>query len=131
MSVARKILTGLAWLYVLGIAIQFFFAGLMLLAAPEEQADYVDLHEGFGFAVLHLYPILMLVAAAVGRVGRNLLIATIALVVIVFVEPLWVSEFRGEFLGSLHVLGALVIFVLAHHVARQATHLVRSETAAD
>jgi hypothetical protein len=132
MSIARKILLGLAWLYVLGIVLQFFFAGLLILGFgdAEELEDYRDLHEGFGYAVLHLYPILMVVAAAVGRVGRNLLLATIALAVIVFVQPIWVAEFRGEFLGSMHVLGALVIFVLAHHVAQQTTRLVRGESVA-
>jgi hypothetical protein len=30
----------------------------------------------------------------------------------------------------MHVLGALVIFVLAHHVAQQTTRLVRNQTAA-
>jgi hypothetical protein len=112
---------GLAWLYVLGIVVQFFLAGLGLLGGESMEA-----HEGFGYAVLHLYPILMLIAAAVGRVGRNLLIMSVVLVVIVFVQPTWVSEFRGEFLGSIHVIAALVIFVLAHMIAQQTTSLVRN-----
>jgi hypothetical protein len=118
MAVARRILTGLAWLYVLGIVVQFFLAGLGLLGGESMTA-----HSDFGWSVLHLFPILLIIAAAVGRVGRNLLIMVVALAVVGFVQPLWVTEFRGELLGAMHVLGALVIFVLAHNVARASTRL--------
>lgn len=129
MSIARKILVGLAWLYVLAVVLQFFFAGLMILGTdtPEDMQDAIDLHEGFGYSALHLTPILLIIAAAVGRVPRNLLILTIVFAVVAFVQPIWVSEFRGEILGALHVLGAAVILAMAHEIASQATKLVRSE----
>jgi hypothetical protein len=63
-------------------------------------------------------------------VGRNLLIVTIVLFAIVFVQPIWASEFRGETLGALHVVGALVIAALTHYIAERATRLVRSEAVA-
>lgn len=131
MAVARKILVGLAWLYVLLVAVQFFIAGLMLLGteSADTLADYRDIHEGLGYAVLHLSPILMLIVAAIGRVGRNLLILIFVFAVIVFVQPIWVAEFSGEFLGSLHVIGALVIAALAHEIAQRATRLLRAEPA--
>ena len=130
MAVARKILVGLAWLYVLGVVVQFFFAGMMLLGAgADDKQDYIDLHEGLGYAVLHLSPILILIAAAVGKVGRNLLILIFVFAVIVFLQPIWVAEFRDEFLGSLHVIGALVIAAMAHEIAQRATRLLRAEPA--
>ena len=131
MSVARKILMGLAWIYVVGVLLQFFFAGLMILGfdTGEELEDYRDLHEGFGYSALHLTPILLIIAAAVGRVPRNLLILTIVFAVVAFLQPIWVSEFRNELLGSLHVLGAAVILAMAHEIATMSTRLVRGETA--
>jgi hypothetical protein len=133
MSVARKILMGLSWLYVLAVLLQFFFAGLMILGTNPSDAEGIqdarDLHEGFGYAALHLTPILLVIAAAVGRVPRNLLILTVVFAVVAFVQPIWASEFQGEFLGSLHVLGAAVILGMAHAIAQQSTRLVRGEPA--
>lgn len=133
MSLARKILMGLAWLYVLCVVLQFFFAGLMVLGTDPSDAagmrDAIDLHEGFGYAALHLTPILLVIAAAVGRVPRNLLILTIVFAVVAFLQPIWAAEFQGEFLGSFHVLGAAVILGMSHEIAKRATRLVRGESA--
>jgi hypothetical protein len=121
-ATARKVLMALAWLYVLGIALQFLFAGLGLLGG-----ETFELHEAFGYAALHFTPILLIIAAAVGRVGTTLLVLTIVLTVVSIIQPFWVTEFRDEFLGSFHVLGALVLFALAHAVAQRATALVKTE----
>ena len=127
MLIARKILMGLAWIYVLLVILQFFFAGLMILGfdTADEFDDYRSMHEGLGYSALHLTPILFIIAAAVGRVPRNLLILTVVFAVIAFLQPIWVSEFRGEFLGALHVLGAAIILAMAHEIAQMATRLVR------
>jgi hypothetical protein len=53
-------------------------------------------------------------------VGRTLLLLSLALTIVALIQPFWVTEFRDEFLGSMHVLGALAIFTLAHHVAQRA-----------
>jgi hypothetical protein len=52
---------------------------------------------------------------------------TVALLILTLVQPFWVTEFRGEFLGAFHVLGALVIAALGHDVAQNATRLVKTE----
>jgi hypothetical protein len=123
---------GLAWLYVVFVLIQFLAAGLMILGFDnaDEFEDYRSMHEGIGYSALHLTPILFIIAAAIGRVPRNLLVLTIVFAVVAFVQPLWVTEFRGEFLGSLHVLGAAVILAMAHEIATMSTRLVRSEAGA-
>jgi hypothetical protein len=124
MNIARKILVGLAWLYVLGVVIQFFLAGLGL---PQLGGEGMEAHEGFGYSALHLTPILFIILAFVARAPNNLKILTVVFAVISFVQPIWASEFEGEILASLHILGALVIFALAHTIARQATDLMRAQ----
>ena len=126
MAIARKALVGLAWFYVLGVAVQFFLAGLGL---PQLGGEGMDAHEALGYSALHLTPILFIVLAVIAKAGRNVIALTVVFAVVSFLQPIWVVEFEGEFLASFHILGALVIFVLAHTLARQATHLLRSESA--
>jgi hypothetical protein len=125
-AIARKILSGLAWLYLAGIALQFFFAGLGLLGGETMKA-----HNDFGWAVLHLYPILMLIAALAGRVWqtRTLMIMIVALVLLVFIQPILAAEGRGEITGALHLPNALLIAYLTLEVAKRSTALARTGAA--
>jgi hypothetical protein len=52
-------------------------------------------------------------------------IMTLALVVAAFIQPFWVTQFRGETLGAFHLIGALVIFALAHDIARRSMREMR------
>jgi hypothetical protein len=110
----------LAWLYVVGTVVQFFLAGLGTVGGETMEA-----HKGFGYAVLHLYPILMLLVALVARPPRELLIMSFVLAVIVLIQPFWVTAFRGEFLAALHFVMAMVIFGLAQQLAIRSTRLAR------
>ena len=118
---ARRILVAAAWLYVLGIAVQFFLAGLGALGGESYSA-----HRGFGMSALWITPLIILAAAWFARVPVTLLVLTILFAIVAIAQPIWATEFEGEFLGSLHVLGALVIFALAHAVAQRATVLLRA-----
>ncbi len=122
---ARRILVAASWLYVLGVAVQFFLAGLGSLGGESFSA-----HEGFGMSALWLSPLIILAAAWFARAPLRLLVLVIVFVVVSLVQPLWATEFEGEFLGALHVLGALVIFALAHAIAQRATALLRSANVA-
>jgi hypothetical protein len=82
MDVARKTFVGLAWLFVLAVAIQFLLAGLGVLGG-----ESIEAHRQWGFVVLHLIPILMLVAAIIGRMGRSVIGLTILLFLLVFLQP--------------------------------------------
>ena len=124
MDAARKIFVGLAWLFVLAVAIQFFLAGLGVLGGESLEA-----HRQWGFIVLHLLPILMIVAATVGRMGRTVISLTVALFLLVFLQPLFADpEIDPVWLRSLHVLNALFIFALGQYLAQRATRTVRGMT---
>jgi hypothetical protein len=121
MDVARKIFVGLAWLFVLAVAIQFLLAGLGLLGG-----ESLEPHRQWGFIVLHLIPILMLIAAIVGRMGRTVIVLTVVLFLLVFLQPLFVDpELEPRWLRSLHVLNALFIFALGYHLVQRGTRTVR------
>jgi hypothetical protein len=126
MVAARRILVIISMLFMIGVILQFFFAGLALLGGNE--GDW-DLHKTFGWAALHFTPVLILVVAYLAKVGRVTLMLSLALAIIALIQPFWVTEFRGEFLGSMHVLGALVIFTLAHHVSLRAMREMRGSSA--
>ena len=112
---------GLAWLFVLAVAIQFLFAGLGALGG-----ESLEPHRQWGFIVLHLLPILMLIAAIVGRMGRTVIVLTVVLFLLVFLQPLFADpELHPQWLRSLHVLNALFIFALGYHLAQRETKTVR------
>jgi Family of unknown function (DUF6220) len=124
MYVARRIFVGLAWMFVLAVAIQFLLAGLGVLGGESLEA-----HRQWGFVVLHLIPILMFTAAIIGRMGRTVIGLTVALFLLVFLQPLFADpEIDPDWLRSLHVLNALFIFALGQYLAQRATRTVRGMT---
>jgi hypothetical protein len=115
MNLARKAFVVLAWLFVLAVAIQFLLAGLGVLGG-----ESIEAHRQWGFIVLHLLPILMLIAAIVGRMGRTVLALTVLLFLLVFLQPLFAApELDPHWLRSLHVLNALFIFALGYRLAQR------------
>ena len=124
MHAAPRIFVGLAWLFVLAVAIQFLLAGLGVLSGESLEA-----HRQWGFVVLHLIPILMFTAAIIGRMGRTVISLTVALFLLVFLQPLFADpEIDPVWLRSLHVLNALFIFALGQYLAQRATRTVRGMT---
>jgi hypothetical protein len=99
--------------------VQVFVIGLALFSDNDFRAVHVNL----GW-ILHLSPILVLIAAALGRVGRNALLLTVALVVVVFIVPiLAILRDSSPVLAALHPVGALFAFGLSGAVARVATQI--------
>ena len=119
---ARYAFAILVALFLVGVVVQTFYAGLGLFAGAENMQLHVDL----GW-ILHLAPILVLIAAALGRVGRATMLWTAALVVTVFIQPLLpgLSE-SVPALAALHPVNALLIFWISVVVARRALALERS-----
>jgi hypothetical protein len=131
MTVLRRVFAVLAWAYVAAVVVQFFLAGLGL---PQLGGEGMGTHAEFGYVAVHMTPILLILFAAISRAGKALIWWTVATAVVAFVQPIWVTSFRGEILASVHVLGALVLLALSFQVARLATgrmrvHAASSETA--
>lgn len=87
----------------------------------------MDPHTEMGFAPLHLIPILMFVAALVGKMGKTLIGMTVLLFVLVFIQPIFADEeMDPQWIRSLHVLNALFIFMLGYHIAQRVGMPLRS-----
>ena len=113
MTMARMAFQWLVWLMVIGVGIQFFLAGLGVFGG-----ESIEAHRQWGFAVLHIIPILMFVAAIVGKMGRMYIGMTVVLFLLVFFQVLWADpEFDPEVLRSLHVFNAFLIAGLTQHLA--------------
>lgn len=122
----RKAFIGLGWLFVAAVAVQFFLAGLGVLGG-----EGIEAHRQWGFTAMHLLPVLMLVAAIVGRMGRIVIGLTIVLFVLVFLQPLFAAaDLDPRWLRSIHVLNALVIGLLGFYLAQRGTRLIRSGSTA-
>lgn len=100
----------LAGLTLLLVVVQFVLAGLLIF----QDRDSLDAHGMIG-NVLHLPPLLMIIAAAVARMGREAILWAIGLLVLVIVQ---VGLGFGD--SWLHPLGALIVFVVAHTIFQKA-----------
>jgi len=122
---ARYAFVALAWAFVAGVILQVFFIGLGLFAGREN----LELHAGFGW-LLHLFPILILLAAALARAGRTRILQATALAVTVFIVPI-LATLRSDspVAAAFHPVGALLAFWLAIVVARSSTELLGANDA--
>lgn len=122
MVAARYAYMVLAWAFVVGVVVQVFLIGLGLFADP----DSVKLHIEFGW-ILHLFPVLIVIAAAVARAGRRRILQAVGLAAIVFVIPI-LPSLRGSapVVAALHPVLALLAFGAAVGVAITATRFTRA-----
>ena len=120
-SGARYVYLGLVWLYIAGILVQVFLAGMGIFGVPRDFAPHV----GLGW-LLHLVPVLLLIAAAVAKVGSRLIWWNVALLVVQFVQPIFaLARTDSAALAALHPVLALVIFWLAVTIGLKAWRLVQ------
>lgn len=111
----------LAWAFVAGIVVQVFFAGLGLFAG----ARNFELHVNLGW-LLHLAPLLILLAAALSRAGRRHWAWALGLLIVVFFVPIFVlARDSSPILAALHPVSAIAAFWVATIVARQSLEVVR------
>ena len=120
-SGARYVFIAIVWIYVAAILFQVFLAGIGLFGAAKD----FEPHAGLGW-ILHLVPVLLLIVAAVARVGSSLLRWTAALLVVQFVQPI-LATLRNDapVAAAFHPVLALVIFWLALTIGLKAWRLVR------
>jgi hypothetical protein len=119
--VAQYAFVVLALAFAAGIVLQVFFIGLGLFVGSENLA----LHREFGW-ILHLAPLLVLVAAALAGAGRTRILQAIALVVVIWIVPI-LAAVRADLpvLAAFHPVGALLGFALSLGVARGSIEIVR------
>ena len=108
----RKAYVVLAGLLLLTIVFQFITAGVLVF----EDRGKVEMH-GAGAGVAHLWPLGMIIVAAVGKLGRDLIILGVVLLVLAFVQfP--IQDTEG--LWVIHPLVALIMAFGAHHAMQRA-----------
>jgi hypothetical protein len=120
-SGARYVYLGVVWLYLAGILFQVFLAGMGLFGTTRD----FEPHVGLGW-ILHLVPVLLLIVAAVARVGSRLIWWNVALLVVQFIQPI-LATLRNDqpVVAAFHPVLALVIFWLALTIGLKAWQLVR------
>jgi hypothetical protein len=121
---ARYAYLVLAWAFLVGLVVQVFFIGLALFG----DAENIELHVALGW-ILHLAPILVLLAAALARAGRRHWQWALGLAAVVFVVPILAGMKDTPVIAALHPVGAMASFALAIVVARNALDAVRGADA--
>lgn len=118
---ARYVYLGMVWAYVIGILVQVFLIGIALFGAAHD----FEPHIGLGW-LLHLVPVLLLIVAAIARVGSRLLWWNTALLVVQFIQPI-LATMRDDqpLVAAFHPVLALIIFWLAFTIGVMAWRLVR------
>lgn len=121
----RYLFAGLSSLFVAGVIVQVFLAGVGLFGAGS-----LDPHREFGYS-LALIPLLMLPVVWPARVGRQTAWLTVALFAVASVQTM-LPAFRGPMplVAALHPVNALLVFWLSVVVARRGLALARSSPAA-
>jgi hypothetical protein len=128
MTWTRPALVGLAWLFMLFVAIQFFFGGMLAFSGF---ADGLDEHRIIGYPILSTIPILMIVVAVIGKLEKKIIGMTVGLFVLVVIQPQWASiDTDKTWIHAIHVPFALAIAFLGYHLAKAATVAYKGEKAA-
>jgi hypothetical protein len=115
-AIARRIHFIVAVLFVAGVVVQVFLAGLGVFDSAARFAT----HRDWGYT-LEILPILMLVLSAVGRLGRRLAIYAVALFVMFILQSVFVAV-RVDYpvVAALHPVNGFAILLLGVVAARDA-----------
>ena len=122
---ARYAYLVLAWAFLVGVVVQVFLIGIALFG--DASTEY---HVTLGW-ILHLVPIVILLAAALSRAGRDHWRWALALAVVVFIVPILATMRDVPAIAALHPVAALGSFALAIVVARNSLDAVRGAEAGD
>src|SRR3954465_786588 len=117
MDTARKAYRGLAYLFIALVLLQVFLAGLGLANFGGSDSD-LDPHRALG-EILSLVALVLCILGFFGKVGRTLLIPTLALLVMVVLQSVWVHV-DGRVVHAIHPAMAIVIFATGHYIAQHA-----------
>jgi hypothetical protein len=118
-SGARWALAGLALTFVLGAFGQFFLVGLSVFDDAARWNDHASLGHALGMLTWVLW-----IPAALGRAGRGLVVATLALFVLFEAQYGFISAGSGV-VNALHPLNGAVLLVLGGWICLRAIGLLR------
>jgi len=128
-SGARVVHLVLSVLFIAGLVVQFFLAGVGVFDGPER----FETHRTWGYT-LELFPLLLLIAGLVGRMGRRLALVAVAEFGLFMVQSVLIA-FRESTpaVAALHPVNGFLILLIAIVIAREswlARGVARGEQAA-
>jgi hypothetical protein len=123
MTQARVLFFGLAVLFLLGVVVQFFLAGLYVFGGTS-----IDSHRVLGF-ILMASALAMLVIAVVGRLPRTTTLLTLLLLGLSVLQSVLANVDIDE-IAALHPVNALVIAGVAYALMERSRHYLASKMAA-
>lgn len=123
MTQARVLYYGLTVLFLLGVVVQVFLAGLNVFGGTS-----IESHRVLGF-ILMGGALLMLVLAAVGRLPRPTVLLTVLLLGLAVLQSVLANVDVNE-IAALHPVNALVIAFVASVLMRRSRDYLASKMAA-
>ena len=123
MTQARLLLFGLSAIYLVGVVVQFFLAGLGVFGSGD-----FDPHQVLGLA-LAVTSLILLVLAFVGRVSHELM-GLAAVLLVLNVAQMFLARIDIDAVAALHVVNALVIAAAAALLVNRSRQFVTSKMAA-
>jgi hypothetical protein len=106
---------------------QVFLIGLALLGGS---ASGLNLHRNFGW-IVHLFPLLILLFAALARAGKRQWQWAVALAIVVFLVPIFaILRDSVPVAAALHPVAAVVAFPISLIVALNSLQALRESQAA-
>jgi hypothetical protein len=122
-SEGRVVFYGLALVYMVGVVVQFFLAGLALFGST----DY-DIHRVLGF-ILGLVAVVLMIIAVAAKMPRSLSGLSIVLVALNVLQIALIQIDIDE-VNALHLVNALAIAFVANMLVHRSRRFVASKMAA-
>ena len=121
-KISRFVYLAASSLFLLGVTIQVFLAGMVVVALQGGWADHRDLGHTLGLPLL-----VMLVTVYLGRFPRKMKWMSWLLMVVYFIQADVIIFMRDSipFVSAFHPVLALVDFVLATYLVYQAWIVIR------
>jgi hypothetical protein len=119
---AWYVYAALLWLFLAGLTVQIFLAGIGLAGLGSGD---MEAHKGFGW-MLHIGVLLIFVAALVARVGRSTIWWVVAFFVIGAIQPILATMDDVPSIAALHPLAAVLLTVITVKLALDALPRLRA-----
>ena len=123
MTQARVLFYGLTVLFLVGVVVQFFLAGLTVFGGTS-----IESHRVLGF-VLAAAALLLIILALVGRLPRKTVLLTVLLLGLSIVQSVLANIGIDE-VAALHPVNALVIAFVAYALMQRSRNYLASKMAA-